>query len=113
MLGETFWEDVPPLDIITYATGVEAKSPVASSVAGRDCEVQALSQLALMRTRAEPEFLNAAFQSRVNTRRKFFGEWSNDGGPFSEAEVLVLREQVTPWEFSPEFVALLERVFRT
>ena len=101
MISERFWDDVPPLDLLVYVEGVEADSPVATSIVGRDCEIQALSQLCLIGTAAESELRAEATQSRVNTRRKFFGEWTDDDGPFSEAEVLQLRQQVKPWDFSP------------
>ncbi len=111
MLPETFWNDVPPLDIIEYANNVEAESSVADATTARDCEIQALCKLHLIRTGAEPEMMKETVQSRVNTRRLFFGEWTNDGGPFSEEEVLNLRSQVKPWAFPPDFRSLLAEIF--
>lgn len=99
------------MDILAYAEGVGAESPVATSIVGRDCEIQALCELYLVGTGEGSELLAEVAQSRVNTRRKFLGEWTDDGGPFSETEVLQLRQQVKPWDFPPEFRALLERIF--
>ena len=111
VISQSFWQSVPPLDIVGYARHVRADSAVAESVVGRDCEIQALCKLVVLCSGGGPELMNEVGQSRVNTRRKFFGEWSDDGGPFSEAEVAHLRSIVKPWEFSDEFLSFLEDFF--
>ncbi|MXX99408.1 MAG: hypothetical protein F4Y67_01125 [Chloroflexi bacterium] len=98
-MSKEYWSSVPPLVMGEYIEIIEANSPVAESVSGRDCEVQALCELVLVGTGAGFERLKEASISRVNTRRNFFGEWTNDNGPFTEEEVLRLREQVKPWRF--------------
>ena len=111
MLTDSFWDGVPPLDVIEYANAIGPDSPVARSDKGRDCEVQALCELYLARTNAGPEYKGEPFQSRVNTRRKFMGQWTDDNGPFTEEEVLDLRNQVRPWDFPSDFKRVLEEVF--
>ena len=111
MISESFWSSVPPLDIVDYAKNVQADSPAAESIVGRDSEIQALCNLAVLRTGGGPEVMKEVGQSRVNTRRKFFGEWSDDNGPFSVEEVKRLRSMVRPWDFSDEFNSFLEEFF--
>ena len=74
-----------------YVVGIRVDSPVSDTDAGRDREVQALC-LRFCRISGTDE--QEALESRVNTRRNFLGQWSDDNGPFTEAEVLDLRRQV-------------------
>ena len=111
MLTVSFWEGVPPLDVIEYVNAIDSESPVAKSENGKDCEVQALCELHLARTSAGLEYKGEPFLSRVNTRRKFMGQWTDDNGPFTEEEVLDLRNQVRPWDFPSDFKRVLEEVF--
>ena len=111
MISESFWDSVPPINIVDYAKNVKADSPVAESDIGKDCEIQVLCKLAVLRTGSGPEVMKEVGQSRVNSRRKFFGEWSDDNGPFSADEVNRLRSMVKPWDFSDGFNSILEEFF--
>ena len=111
MISESFWESVPPLDIVDYVKNVKADSPVARSVKGRDCEIQALSELWLLLSGAELERFEEVGKSRATTRQKFFGEWSDDNSPFTEEEVATLRSQIKPWDFSDGVLEQLDRIY--
>ena len=67
-----------------YAETLGSDSPIASTARGRDIEMQALFTLYLIGTGGDDA---EAIQSRVNTRRKFLGQWTDDSSPFTADEV--------------------------
>ena len=98
MLDDMFWDGVPPLDVGEYLAGITEDSSVAKHPGGRDCEMQMLFKMCLMATGLSADEASREAQiSRVNTRRNFFGEWTDDGDPFSESEVRKARTTVKPW----------------
>ena len=109
MLSASFWDKVPPLDIISYVEDIDEESPVGATASARDCEVQALCLLYF--SSKGPEFMKELFESPVNIRRKVFGEWTDDDSSFSEDEVLKLRSGVKPWSFTEEEKKALAKIF--
>ena len=76
-----------------YVEAICVDSPVPSSTKGRDREMQMLFLVYLVaRGTDQDEAVAEAMQSRVNTRQKFLGRWSNDGSPFTEDEVREARD---------------------
>ena len=86
---DRFWQT--PRDLSDYIAQVSADSPIPSTTRGRDCEMQALALLYCDMRDVDPK---EATKSRVNIRRKFLGEWSDDQGPFTDDEVQQLRKGV-------------------
>ncbi|WP_420621724.1 hypothetical protein [Candidatus Poriferisodalis sp.] len=86
MIGHDFWCDVPPLDADAYLTHITLDSVVSESTSARDCEVELLCLWLKMATGYNP------FPSRLNARRNVLGDWSDDNGPFTDAEVNRFRE---------------------
>ncbi len=74
-----------------YADAVRLNSPIASTERGRDIEMQALFTLYLAVSGGDG---TEAVQSRLNTRRKFLGQWSDDSTPFTDDEIREARSQL-------------------
>ena len=109
MLATSFWNDVPPLDMVAYVEGISEDSPVGPTPAARDCEVQALCHLHFVSE--GPEFMRDLLKTPANIRQKVFGEWTDDNSSFSEEEVLKLRGWIKPWSFSEEVKKKLAQIF--
>ena len=97
-MGDDFAEVLPRLEAgevvapIEYAKSVRVDSPVASSVRGRDIEMQLLFTCYLVARRSgEQRIQEEVSESRVRIRRNFTGEWTDDNTAFREDEIRGMR----------------------
>ena len=87
---DRFWASVDKDTFIQdYVDQFSPDNPIPSLIRNRDREMMVLAALYCSIAKLDP---SEASKSRVNTRRKFLGEWSDDNGPFTEDDVRKMRE---------------------
>ena len=86
-IDKAFWESVPPLDSHYYLDNIEAGDPVGDSGKARDVEAEILAKIIY------PTLERPFTASKLDVRHNLLGQWTNDDhSPFSEAEILQLRD---------------------
>lgn len=86
---DEFWTSVQEETFIEdYIDSFSLENPVPSLVRNRDREMMVLAAIYCSIAQIDPI---EASKSRVNTRRKFLGEWSDNNGPFTEQDVQKMR----------------------
>ncbi|MCY3656672.1 MAG: hypothetical protein OXG95_08705 [Chloroflexi bacterium] len=90
MLPDNFWEGEPDLDY--YVANVEMDDSVAPQGQSREQEMRLLIVLYLTRVGAmTSERERQVFSGSRLEIRRLLGQWSDDTGPFTDAEVLEVR----------------------
>lgn len=92
---DTFWDQQRQGDgsLDDYISQISVDSAIPTAVRNRDSEMRVLAGIYCEISGAD---LDEVFKSRVNIRRKFLGEWSDDEGPFTDEEIRGMRSAVLP-----------------